>query len=260
MDVLVAPSELSRPAWSVAIPASRKQHLRDFKVALWADSNTYAVDSRCLEAMQAYAQDLRSVGVTVDEKARPDIDWRAAYEIYLATLLPMMGSGLPPESLQALIKSGTGQSPTSYLARAARALTMPYYEYIGVISEQRERLYRSWRDFFTQYDLLICPASPVVAYPHDHRGDGASDPITACEARSMIVDGQPRPYFDGLQWPSLAVCANLPATAVPTGRFIDGMPMGVQVIGPFLEDRTPMRFAQLVERELGGFVPPPECM
>lgn len=38
----------------------------------------------------------------------------------------------------------------------------------------------------------------------------------------MIVDGQPRPYFDGLQWPSLAVCANLPATAVPTGRFAGG--------------------------------------
>lgn len=260
MDVLAAPAELSQPAWSVAIPPSRKERLQDYKVALWADASTYAVDSRCLEAMQAYAQDLRRLGVTVDEKARPDTDWQAAYETYLATLLPMMGSGLPPEALQQLIKSGVGQPRSSYLARAARALTMPYYEYIGVVAEQRERLFRSWREFFTRYDLLICPVMPTVAYAHDHRGDGAADPLTACEARSMIVDGRPRPYFDGLQWPSLAVCANLPATAVPTGRFVDKMPMGVQLIGPFLEDRTPIRFAQLVERELGGFMPPPACM
>jgi Asp-tRNA(Asn)/Glu-tRNA(Gln) amidotransferase A subunit family amidase len=37
---------------------------------------------------------------------------------------------------------------------------------------------------------------------------------------------------------------------------VDGLPMGVQVIGPYMEDRTPLRFAQLVERELGGFKAP----
>ena len=33
--------------------------------------------------------------------------------------------------------------------------------------------------------------------------------------------------------------------------------MGIQAIGPYLQDRTTLRFAQLVEQELGGFVPPP---
>ena len=75
----------------------------------------------------------------------------------------------------------------------------------------------------------------------------------------MIVDGRPRPYFDGLQWPSLATVADLPATAMPTGRFVDGMPVGVQLIGPYLEDRTPLRFATLLERELSGFSAPPDC-
>jgi amidase len=31
----------------------------------------------------------------------------------------------------------------------------------------------------------------------------------------------------------------------------------VQLVGPYLEDRTPLRFAQLIEQALGGFVPPP---
>jgi amidase len=75
--------------------------------------------------------------------------------------------------------------------------------------------------------------------------------------RTTLVDGQKRPYLDGLQWPGIVTVANLPATAVPTRRFIDGLPVGLQVVGPYLEDRTPLRFAQLVEREFGGFIPPP---
>jgi len=36
-----------------------------------------------------------------------------------------------------------------------------------------------------------------------------------------------------------------------------GLPIGVQIVGPHLEDRTTIAFAGLVEREFGGFVPPP---
>ena len=73
----------------------------------------------------------------------------------------------------------------------------------------------------------------------------------------MMVNNQARPYFDGLQWPAVATVADLPATAVPTGRMVDGMPMGVQLIGPAFEDRTPLRLAQLLEEALGGFKVPP---
>jgi Asp-tRNA(Asn)/Glu-tRNA(Gln) amidotransferase A subunit family amidase len=37
----------------------------------------------------------------------------------------------------------------------------------------------------------------------------------------------------------------------------DGLPIGVQIICPYLEDRTPIAFAALMEREFGGVVPPP---
>ena len=35
------------------------------------------------------------------------------------------------------------------------------------------------------------------------------------------------------------------------------LPIRVQIVGPYLEDRTPLAFAELMEREFGGFVPPP---
>ena len=258
LDILTAPEELQRPAVRVAVPASRHERLENFRVAVWADSSTFAVDARCLDAIAGFAEDLRRMGVTVDASARPAIDWPAAYEIYLATLLPIMGSGLPAQTAQQLLGAARALPPgsASYVARTGRALEMRHFEYINLMG-QREQLCRRFHDFFKSHDLLICPVMPTVAYGHDHRGDGAPDPITLTESRSMIVDGRPRPYMDGLQWPSVATVADLPATAVPTGRFIDGMPMGVQLIGPYLEDRTPLRFAQLVERELGGFKAPP---
>ena len=65
--------------------------------------------------------------------------------------------------------------------------------------------------------------------------------------------------FDYLTfYPNLASLAGHGATAFPLGLSRGGLPLGAQVIGPFLEDRTPIRFAQLVEQEFGGFVPPPQ--
>ena len=46
------------------------------------------------------------------------------------------------------------------------------------------------------------------------------------------------------------------STAFPAGRSREGLPIGLQAIGPYLEDRTPVHFAHLLARELGGFTKP----
>jgi amidase len=128
------------------------------------------------------------------------------------------------------------------------------YAAMEQLLEQQQRLCREWARFFDRYDLILCPVMPTVAFAHDHSGSGPGH--IAQYGRRSIVDGQPVPYLNGLQWPGLATVANLPATALPTGRFIDGLPMGLQAIGPYLEDRTPLRFARLVHETLGGFKSP----
>ena len=44
---------------------------------------------------------------------------------------------------------------------------------------------------------------------------------------------------------------------MPIGLSDDGLPVGMQIIGPYLEDRTPIAFAEAMERAFGGFVAPP---
>jgi Asp-tRNA(Asn)/Glu-tRNA(Gln) amidotransferase A subunit family amidase len=54
-----------------------------------------------------------------------------------------------------------------------------------------------------------------------------------------------------------ATMAGLPVTVAPIDRSQNGLPIGMQIIGPYLEDRTTIAFAEYIEREIGGFVPPP---
>jgi voltage-gated potassium channel len=62
----------------------------------------------------------------------------------------------------------------------------------------------------------------------------------------------------GRVFAGLTAIAGVGLVAMPTGILADGLPTGVQIIGPYLEDRTPLRFAQLIERELGGYrIPTP---
>jgi amidase len=62
--------------------------------------------------------------------------------------------------------------------------------------------------------------------------------------------------MDGLVYPAVSTVAGQPATAFPVGRSGAGLPIGLQAIGPYLEDRTPIRFTALVAKEIGGFDKP----
>jgi amidase len=235
-------------------PPSRHERLDGFRVALWADGEDFSVDARCLEAMHAYADDLRRLGVTVDEAARPEIDLRDSDDLYVAMLFATVSVGMPEEILAQAEAAGAGADPGGYPARIAKAVRLTHHEFVA-LQERQAQLQEAWRRFFDSYDLILCPVTATVAFPHDHSGDRPG--FMAQYDRTHVVDGASVPYMNGLQWPGLVLVANLPATVLQTGRRVDGMPMGVQAVGPFGEDRTPLRFAALAERELGGYVAPP---
>lgn len=114
------------------------------------------------------------------------------------------------------------------------------------LNRRRELHRHGWRQLFGEVDVVVCPISPTLAFPHDHNPDLLS--------RRLDVDGVEYPYFDQLVWAGLATMPGLPATAIPAGRSAEGLPVGVQLIGPMFEDRTPLQLAELLEQRLGGFL------
>ena len=138
----------------------------------------------------------------------------------------------------------------SLAAERLRGIALSHRDWL-MADGGRSRLRAQWRELFKTYDVVICPIMPTPAYPHDHSGDGDQ------ETRRIKIDGKDYVYPDQLAWPGIATLPGLPSTAIPTGFAPDGLPVGVQIVGPWLEDRTPLKLAELIEREFGGFKPPP---
>ena len=253
LDVVAGPDRFDRKAWSVKLPASRHERLEDFRVGLWLDA--YPLDDGYRAAIEGFVADLRRIGARV-EAAHPQVDPKRSHAIYLASLMALEGAGGADAAYQAQVQAGLdADDPDSYVAVVGRSMSQTVRE-LGKAEEGRHGLMAAWEDFVTGHDLLIAPIFPCVAFPHDPSGDGHM----AQYSRSLTVSGRPIPYLGGLMWPGLVTAPELPATAIPTGRLVEGLPAGVQVIGPHLEDRTTLRFAQLVERELGGYLIPPMCV
>src|SRR6185437_9517717 len=90
---------------------------------------------------------------------------------------------------------------------------------------------RQWAALFEDIDVVLAPVFGTAAYPHDDRPS---------DQRTLILDGQPTPYFAQLAWPGLASLANLPATAAPIGQTKAGLPMACRSSGPI--SRTARRW------------------
>jgi amidase len=132
-------------------------------------------------------------------------------------------------------------------AARLRGMVLSHSDWVEV-NGRRELHRHGWRQLFAEFDVVVCPVTPTPAFPHDHR----PSPLE----RRIDVDGVAYPYFDQLVWAGLATMPGLPATAVPAGRSPEGLPVGVQLIGPMFEDRTPLRLAELLEQKIGGFRAP----
>lgn len=247
-DVLAGPTADRAVAWKLDLPAPRHEQLSQFRVAAWLDDATCPVASEVAALLEAAVDGLTAAGANIDRAARPDVALREVWDVGI----PLISAATTPartdeewERLTALA-AATETDPT--MAMRARASVMSHRDWL-LLDEHRQQLRRRWADFFTRYDVLLCPVAAMAAFPHIQHG--------SLYSRTLTIDGVERPYADVLAWTSFIGFVHLPATVVPVGLTAGGLPVGIQIVAPFLADRTSLRFARYVEELTGGYQVPP---
>lgn len=250
MEVLAGPEPLDRPGWQLVLPRPSKTSLSELRVALWPSDALAPVAGEIADRVAQLGETLAKLGATVSDTARPSFDPRESHHTYVQHLNSIMASGLPEEVFTQMQQAADGLSRDDRSDQAVmlRAMVLSHRDWIRA-DHARERLRYAWRAFFDEWDVLVCPQMATTAFPHDH-----SEPTT----RTLEVDDQTRPYFEQLFWSGLATGSYLPSTVFPTGPSREGLPIGLQAIGPEYDDLRTIDFARLVAREIGGFVPPPD--
>jgi amidase len=240
-------------AWRLALPRARHHRLGDFRVALLPGLDWVPLDAEIAAAIESLASRLGRLGCQV-KSVQPEAfgDHRRHYGLYLTLLTTVTSSRTPPEQRRARLDvMRTRDDEWSRAQQSGIEGAAP--DFIGWIA-QREVYRAGWRAFFREWDVLLAPAFYRPAYPHVE----TPWPATPTSfARTLDVNGAPVLEELGLFYPAVATLAGQPSTAFPVGLTRGGLPIGLQAIGPYLEDRTPLRFAALLEREIGGFVRPP---
>jgi amidase len=251
LDLLADPDETTIGiAHRLALPPARHVDLASYRVLVVDTHPLIATASSVRTTIDRLAGRLASAGVKVERHSSLLPDLTGAARLSMRLLSASMAANLPAEAYENL-RAEAAELDAEDLGLAAertRGSVLSHREWLLADTarvQQRQR----WRELFAEFDIVVCPAMPTEAFPHDQSPDQW--------ARHITIDGVPYLYADQLVWAGVATTPGLPATVAPIGRSEEGLPIGVQLIGPLFEDRTPIRFAELLEKHFGGFVPPP---
>jgi len=247
-DVLTGPRAELVDGWSLELPKARGT-AAELRVAAWLDDPACPVSTEVSQVLEVMARTIEEDGLRVDRTARPEHPFEDVREVGLPLISAATSPARTDEEFEEL--RGVLADPVSadaVLRMRAGGTAMAHRDW-SLLAERREKNRQSWGRFFRDHDVLLAPVSFAPAFEHQHGGN--------LYTRSLVVDGVERPYADLIVWTSQFGYVYLPATVVPVGWTDAGLPVGVQVVGPFLGDRTTLEFAGYLERLLGGYRVPP---
>jgi amidase len=250
LDVVAGPDEWSDGiGYRLALPPARHARLNDFRVLL-IDTHPLCPTAKSVgAALESLSDRLAKHGCRVARESRDSPDLALTTRVYAELLLASFGVDMSAEDRERVETAVKALAPgdQSLAASRLRGLAMSHPDWVRT-SGIRGGLRQKWQEFFRDTDVVLCPAMPTPAFPHDHSPQ---------RIRKLVVDGNSIPYLDQIAWAGIATLNGFPATTMPIDRTEGGLPIGVQIVGGYLDDRTTIAFAALVEREFGGFVPPP---
>ncbi|NDI48008.1 amidase family protein [Goekera deserti] len=243
MSVLPGAEGPEAVAWRVQLPPPRVRSLRGLRVAVWLDDPDAPVDTETRSALHGLADRLSDAGARVTELTDPPVRAGEHGELAARLCAGEVVHGLDDAAWAEVRARAADGDPV------AQRFTVDLRQALTDLEAQRAATAR-WQQTFTGLDVVLCPAVPRAAV--QPAADGS------VPAR-VPLDGVPVDLDVLSDWSRLSSLGRLPATVVPLGPGErSGLPVGAQLLGPYLEDRTPLRAAVLAERAgLVGFAPPP---
>jgi len=245
LDIVAGPAGHAATAWHLELPAARADDLSELRLAAWLDDSAYPVAAEVRTVLDEAVKGLREAGAQITDSP-PPVALPDVVRTYAKLLYPVILATMSQRHFDSL--AALPLEDDAPLTNTARFATLRHRDWLAA-NERREEQRAVMAEFFCEVDALLMPVAVVPAIPHDH-----SEPFADRVIRT--TDGS-RPYLDMFGWIALATLTYLPATVVPVGRTAAGLPVGLQIVGPYLEDRTTLAVARHVEKLLGGFVPPP---
>jgi amidase len=250
LRAVAAPDLLQQAAWRIELPPPRHRRLRDFRVAVWASSPLCRIDTSVSDVFERAIDAVVRAGAVVDDAARPGVEDEGHHRLFMLLLRAATASRMRDDDFvrQQEIATTLTEDDMSDRAAVARGATLLHRAW-GNANEVRTKLRYTWHEFFKRFDVLLTPVAATAAFPHNHNPNR--------DERTVMVNGKPVPYAEQLFFAGLASLSYLPATAAPIGLTREGLPAGMQIVGPEGEDSTTIQFARLLAAEIGGFMPPP---
>jgi aspartyl-tRNA(Asn)/glutamyl-tRNA(Gln) amidotransferase subunit A len=209
------------------------------------------VKARVTEAAERYA----AMGCRVDEVSLPsfDVALSAYYLIAPAECSSNLARydgvryGYRVEDARDVVDMNTrsrahgfGDEVKRRIMLGTYALSAGYYDaYYGKAQKVRTLVIRDFEEAYRRFDFLICPTTPTTAFKI---GEKADDPLAMYLSDLFTIPSN---------------LAGAAAISLPCGLGEDGLPVGIQVLGPPLSEELLFRAAYALEQSIGPLPPPP---
>ena len=232
LRILAGPEAPESKAFQWTLPAPRQHELGDFRVGYLLEDPAAPVSVETKSVLESAVRACERAGATVKEGWPEGFRFQEQLDTYFFLLGSIIFSLTPPAQrtyAQAQLKTRPEQ-----LVKGALSGFADWQQ------ENMKRLaYRAmWDRYFESVDVFLLPTTFTTAFAHDH---------THPDQRTIpLPEGGVQPFWNFLNYITPATVTGCPATTAPVGLSPSALPVGLQIVGPYLEDATPIAFARLL--------------
>jgi amidase len=242
LRLLGGPEPPAAKAFRWTLPECRHPSLRDFRIGYVVEDPAVPVSAETKDAIEAAIRACERAGATLRAGWPDGFRFQELLDTYFFHLGAVVLSLTPPDD-QERTRANLTRLPEQY----ARGALSGFAEW--QLQNLKRLAYRArWEKYFESVDVFLSPTTFTTAFPHDR---------TPVDKRLIPTpEGTTQGFWDLVRYITPATLTGCPATTAPVGLSRSGLPVGLQIMGPFLEDATPIGFARLLAREVGGFHAP----